>query len=246
MTPAELSCVLLPWLAQQAGGDDPAAVREQVRKVMSRPAYHYEPSFWERLSRRLSDWLERLLSGVKIPGAPATFGGGASSLVAWVVIVLALAVGVFAVVRAVQRRVRTPVTDDSPTTTTEIEHARRAKDWADDATRFEREGRWKEAVQARYRELVRTLVDRGQLPDVAGRTTGELRGDLHRTTPTAAAAFDQASTTFELAWYAELPVDSSDVASLRVAATDVLAAPHHAAGNEPAPPPLAGQIGVTP
>ncbi|MFM7068830.1 MAG: DUF4129 domain-containing protein, partial [Actinomycetes bacterium] len=70
-------------------------------------------------------------------------------------------------------------------------------------------------------------VDRGQLPDIAGRTTGELRHDLSFTTPTAAGAFDRATTIFELAWYAELPVDASDVADLRDAAAQVLAADHH-------------------
>jgi hypothetical protein len=219
VTPADL----LLGLARAASDDD---VREQVREVMSQPAYRYEPTLLERIGRRLSEWLQRLLENLNVPGASAgTFGGGAGTVVAWVLIVLALAVLVFAVVRAVQRRVRKPPADDTPATTTDVEHERRAKDWADEATRMEREGRVKDAVRARYREMVRTLVDRDQLPDVPGLTTGELRQALGRTTPTAADAFDRACTTFELAWYAELPVDADDLAGLRTAAAEVLAAP---------------------
>ncbi len=224
MTPAEL---LLVVAQGAAGGDD---VRAEVRRTMSRPAYRYEPTLLERIGRRLGEWLQRLLENLNVPGAQGgQFGGGAGTVVAWVLIVLALAVLVFAVVRAVQRRVRKPPADDTPATTTDVEHERRAKDWADEATRMEREGRYKDAVRARYRELVRTLVDRDQLPDVPGLTTGELRRALSRTTPTAREAFDRACTTFELAWYAELPVDGDDLSGLRAAAAEVLAAPRSTA-----------------
>ena len=72
--------------------------------------------------------------------------------------------------------------------------------------------------------MVRTLIDRGQLPDVAGRTTGELRQDLAETTPDAGVAFDTASLLFELAWYAHLPTGPEQSAELRRAAESVLAA----------------------
>ena len=220
MTPGDL----VLGLARAAADDDD--VRAQVRKVMSKPAYRYEPTLLERVGRRLSEWLQHLLEKLHFPGVgTGQFGGGAGTVVAWVLILLAVGVLVLAVVRAVQRRVRKPPADDTPATTTDVEHERRAKDWADEATRMEREGRFKDAVRARYRELVRTLVDRGQLPDVPGLTTGELRRALGRTTPTAAAPFDRACTTFELAWYAELPVDADDLAGLRAAAAEVLGAP---------------------
>jgi len=221
VTPADLA-VRAAALVGQAGGDD---VPAEVRRIMSRPAYRYEPSLLERVGRRLGEWLQRLLEGLDLPGLqPGTFGGGAGSVVAWVLIVLAVLVAVYAVVQAVRRRLRREEPDRTPTTTSEVEHERRAKDWADEADRMEREGRLKDAVRARYRELVRTLVDREQLPDVPGLTTGELRRALDRTTPSAAGPFDQACTTFELAWYAELPVGTEDLARLRAAAAAVLSA----------------------
>ena len=69
---------------------------------------------------------------------------------------------------------------------------------------FESEGAWKQAIRARYRLLVRTLIDGGQLPDIAGRTTGELRSDIETTIPGALESFDEASTLFELPWYADV------------------------------------------
>lgn len=220
MTPAD-ALVRATARVGQAGGDD---VPAEVRRTMSRPAYRYEPSLLERVGRRLGEWLQDLLERLRLPGVqPGSFGGGAGTVVAWVLIVLAVAVAVYAVVQAVRRRLRREDPDDTPATTSEVEHERRAKDWADEAAQMEREGRLKDAVRARYRELVRTLVDRDQLPDVPGLTTGELRRALDRTTPGAAAAFDQASTVFELAWYAELPVGAEDLSRLRSAATAVLA-----------------------
>jgi len=79
-------------------------------------------------------------------------------------------------------------------------------------------------MRARYRHLVRTLVDRRQLPDVAGRTTGELREDLADTTPDATDAFDTASLLFELAWYAHVPTGPEQGDEFRAAAEVVLAA----------------------
>jgi len=57
---------------------------------------------------------------------------------------------------------------------------------------------------ARYRELVGTLVDDRVLSNVPGRTTGELRLELAAEVPEAAGWFDEATTLFELPWYADV------------------------------------------
>lgn len=197
---------------------DPEVVDGEVRRVMSERRFSYEPSLLERIG----DWLaERVdLPGL---GGGGTFGGGAGAWVAWLIIAVAAVLVVVAVVQAVRGR-PSKAGDDGPATEAEVEHRRRAGEWASDAERFEAEGRWKDAVRARYRELVRTLVDRRQLPDVPGRTTGELRRDLATTTPDAADAFDTACLVFELAWYADVPVGPEQLQRLRAAATAVLGA----------------------
>lgn len=210
--------------AAQEGPANPADVREDVRDVMSRREFSYEKSITERIGDWLAERLEDLFGGPA--GAGGTFGGGVGSVIAWVIIGLAVAGAVAAVVVALRRRQRRGRDDGEPALSeVEVEHRRSSVDWAREAARFESEGRWKEALRARFRELVRTLVDRRQVPDVAGRTTGELRGDLSATTPGAAEDFDTACLLFELAWYAHVPAGAEEVRRLREAAAVVLAAP---------------------
>jgi hypothetical protein len=221
---AALGCVLVPvgtaWA--QEGPAQPAPTRAEVRDVMSRPEFSYEPSIMERIGDWLSDFLDNLFpesSG----GAGGGFAGGVGPLVAWAVIAAAVVAAVLVIVSVVRRRMPRPDVDE-PVTEAEIEHRRTASEWERDAERLEREGRWKDALRARYRNLVRTLVDRRQLPDVAGRTTGELRADLHRSTPSADDAFDSASLLFELAWYADVPTGEDENRRFRELGARVLAA----------------------
>ncbi|MFZ4519190.1 MAG: DUF4129 domain-containing protein [Microthrixaceae bacterium] len=205
------------------GGDtpaDPAVVREQVRRVMSSGDYSYEPSIVERITRWITDRLDDLFRGAG-GTAPGTFGGGIGSVLAWLLILAAVAAIIAVVVVAWRRRIPRRRRDDDESSV-EVEHRRPADDWAADAARQEAAGEWKAALRSRYRELVRTLVDRGQLPDVAGRTTGELRVDLADTTPDATGPFDEASTVFEMAWYAELPTGEDENRRFRAAAAQVL------------------------
>jgi len=204
--------------------DDPTAVRSDVKSVMSGDAYSYEPGVMERIGGAVSRFFDRLFGKIRIPGLGSSFSGGAGSLIAWLLIGIAVGIVGLVIFRAIRSRVRRAPKDETPATVTTIDHARRARDWGSDAERWEAEGRWADAIQARYAELVRTLVDRGQLPDVAGRTTGELRSDLMETTPSAWGDFDRASEVFELAWYAEAPVSADDLRALRHAATQVIEA----------------------
>jgi len=198
---------------------------DEVQRIMSDPAFDYTPSWLERATERISEWLGDLFSP-SFGGAGGTFGGGVGGVVAWVMVIAALVAIVVVVVVAVRNRIRRP-RDDADDTAVDVEHRRPASEWARDAERLEAEGRWAEAVRARYRELVRTLVDRRALPDVAGLTTTELRAELSGTVPDAGGDFDLASGTFEAAWYRLAPVGPDELAALRAAATRVLAAPRH-------------------
>jgi hypothetical protein len=106
----------------------------------------------------------------------------------------------------------------------DTEHRRAASQWASDAARYEADGEWKLAIRARFRELVRTLVDRAQVADLPGRTSGELLADLARTTPAAGDDFQTAALLFELPWYADVPTGEDENTRFRAAATKVLAA----------------------
>lgn len=209
----------------QGPSTDPAELTDEVRRVMARDEFRYEPSWFDRLSDWISRQLERLFGQpTGSLGGGSSFGGGVGAVVAWIIILAAVAAVVAVVVYVVMHRVRKVGVDDGPDSEVEIEHRRSAREWRDDAERLEAEGDWKGALRARYRQLVRTLVDRGQLPDVAGRTTGELRADLQLTTPDASAGFDTACVLFELAWYAHVPTGPDQSEQFRRAADEVLAA----------------------
>ena len=204
---------------------DPADAADKVREVMSRPEFRYEKSWLDRLGEWIARQLDDLFGNLEPgSGGTGTFSGGAGSLVAWLLIVLAVVAVVGTIVYVVLHRVRRPA-EDQPELTSEIEHRNPARHWAELAERHEAAGEWKEALRCRYRELVRTLIDRGQLPDVAGRTTGELRVDLSRSTPAAEAAFDRVTLLFELPWYADAPTGAEENREVRSLAAQVLDQP---------------------
>src|SRR5690606_22381151 len=64
-----------------------------------------------------------------------------------------------------------------------------AVDWEAEVARCEAEGRWRDAVRARYRVLVGDLAGRGVIGDLVGRTARELVDDVRAGAPQAAAAF---------------------------------------------------------
>ncbi len=199
--------------------------RSEVEEVMRRAEFQYPKSFMERIGDWVAERLERLfddLPGVDVPAG--TFSGGAGSLIGWLMIALAVAAVAVVVVVAIRRWVPTAPDDEEPLSEVEAQHRRTARQWAGDAERHEAAGEWKLAMRARYRELVRTLVDRRQVADVAGATTRELLGDVEVTTFAAARDFESACLLFELPWYADVPTGPQENRRIRELSASVLAA----------------------
>jgi hypothetical protein len=198
--------------------------RSEVEDLMSRPEFQYPKSFMERLG----DWIGERLEGLfdRLPGdTPSpSFGGGAGSLIGWLLVVSALAAVVFIIVIAVRRWVPRVADSGEELSEIETEHRRRASEWAAEANDLESRGEWKLAIRARFRELVRSLVDREQVADLPGRTTGELLADMSATTPGAVESFDTTCLLFELPWYAHQRTGPEENARFRVHAAEVLAA----------------------
>jgi hypothetical protein len=200
--------------------------RDDVGEVMRRPEFQYPRSIMERLGDWLGERLDDLFGRVGEPDVPRTsFGGGVSSLIGWLLVFAALVAVGIVVYLVVRNWIGKAAADEEPLSDTELEHRRRAREWAGDAEGYEARGEWKLAVRARYRELVRTLTDRHQVVDLAGRTTGELRADLAVTAPEAYEAFDTACLLFELPWYADVPTGEAENLRFKQAATAVLAVP---------------------
>lgn len=199
--------------------------RAEVEQLLSAREFQYPKSPGERIGEWVGDRLEWLLDrlpGVDVPSG--AFAGGVGAVIGWMLVALALAaIVVVAVVAARRWAPRQPRVAEA-VSEVELEHRRTAREWAGDAAALEAAGEWKLALRARYRELVRTLVDRSQVQDLAGRTPGELCADVAHTTPAAAEDLAAATALFELPWYGAEPTGADENARFRAFSAAVLAA----------------------
>lgn len=200
--------------AQQPSPPEASAdeFRETADEVLARPEFQRpDPTVLERVRDWIGDRLDSLVRGLT--------GGGAGSIVGWVV--LALAVG--ALVWSLTRLGRTVRGDPTATASVRIDQGRTPDEWRHEAERSETQGAWKEALLYRYRALLGDLVRSGVIDDVPGRTTGEYRREVERARPASAAAFGEATELFELAWYADQPTGPEQSARFRAAADRTVA-----------------------
>ncbi len=195
---------------------DREEVRRVARDVFSASEYERPLSLWERFMR----WLARNLR-LTPPDATGP-ASGLTTFVLYVLLFVAAVVVIGLVVLLVRRWVPKVRRDDEPEPEVEIEAHRSVREWREDAQVAEAEGRWKDAIRARFRELVGRLVEMELAGDEPGRTTGELRVDVRERLPEGADAFSRAALVFELAWYADLDCGPEDLRLLREAAAQVL------------------------
>lgn len=170
----------------------PGEVRDAAHEILGRAEFQHHESLVQRVLDWIGDQLSRFSFGV---GHGPGFLG---DLVGLLVVAAALTALVL-LLRAWRWPARRRRAEDD--LIVEIEHLRTEAEWRSEAEQLEADGKWREALRARYRELVRFLVDRGVLPDVPGRTTGEHRVDIDASLPGAAEDFDAVTRLFEDVWY---------------------------------------------
>lgn len=198
-----------PAAAQQLPPPEasPEEFRETADEVLSRQEFQRpEPTVLERARDWLGDRLDEIVTELT--------GGGAGSVVGWVVLALAAV----ALIWSLTRLGRTVRGDPTATPEIRIDQGRAPDEWRDEADRSETEGDWKTALLFRYRALLGDLVRMGVVDDVPGRTTGEYRREVDAARPSAAAPFAEATGLFELAWYADRPTGPEESARFRAAA----------------------------
>lgn len=202
--------------------DGPEEIRTDTKRILSREDFSYKKGYLERFLEWLADRL-----GNREVSTPKASGGFLSGIIgtvlAWVILLAAIAAVVFIVARYVRFRRPKLAKEKVEAPDAVIEHNRSVKEWNSEAERLEADGDWKQAIRARYRMLVRELTDRGQLPDIAGSTTTELREALAETTPSATGDFDAASALFELPWYAAEETGPEENAQIRRLSDEILA-----------------------
>ena len=207
-------------------GHDADEVRRLADEILGRPEFAApERSFFERFLDWVLRQLERLFGG---DGDPAEIGGeaGGAGGSAWftLLVLVVAAVLVVVVLRALRgtwtgrRRV-----EDDPLDV-DVEDRRDAAAWDALARRLEAEGRWKDAMRARFGSLVERLVEQGVVGDVPGRTTGEYRAEVRSALPEVGDEFAEASDLFDRAWYGDLPTGPAEAERFTSDAERVLAA----------------------
>jgi hypothetical protein len=184
--------------------DSPAGeIRQRADEILQRPEFGRHESLMERIVSWIGDLFSKVTFG--LGGGPGSLG----NLVA-LVITAGIVVLLVLIVRSFLSRTRLPKPTVGDELTIELEEGRDASDWRSDAERFEAAGQWREAMRARYRELVRLLIDDGVLADLPGRTTGEYRGEFVRARPAHADSFIELTELFEAVWYGGVETDAPD------------------------------------
>lgn len=186
-------------------------VRRITEEVLSRPEFAgAEPAWWERVLDAIGNFFAEILRALSAGDRGSIIG-----TVVLVAVVLAAAAVLIRYVATVRRSATVPVAVD-------LQIGRSPRDWLAEAQVHAQAERWRDAVRCRYRALLAELAAAGLVDEVAGRTSGEYRAAVAVDLPSAAAAFDEATGVFDLAWYGHEPTSAGDVASLIQAARRTL------------------------
>jgi hypothetical protein len=195
---------------------DVGGARDAARQILTRN--EFKPPD-ENPIRRAVDWILDKLGRFLAKLFGVFGGGGGGSLIAWVILALAVAGVVMLVVRRIKRG---PVVKVEARTVV-IDRSREPSDWRTEADEHARHGRFRDALRCRYRALVGDLARRGLLDEIPGRTTGEERGQLRTTAPVAAPEFTDATDLFDRAWYGDEPTGAGEDERFRSLADAVMA-----------------------
>lgn len=160
-------------------------------------------------------------------------GSGGGSAIVWLLLAAAVAVLVALVIRTVATRVRDRDVDDVepadgdeivPLDEALIDPDNSPADWRSRSQRHRAAGEHRDALRCEYRALVGDLARRNLLDEVPGRTTGEERAQLRRTTPVVTAAFGAAADMFDGVWYGAVDATAEMVQRFDALEQEVLAA----------------------
>jgi hypothetical protein len=167
------------------------------------------------------EWLSHLFPTTSGGGGSFSSAGGLFFYLALFALLVLLVFLIIVVVRSIRGRPRREKVDDVETTV-DPDVARTVGEWRSEAEQAEADGRWKDAMLCRYRELVGELVERGAVRAIPGLTTGELRVEVATSVPGVLDEFSEATALFELPWYARVPTGPEENRRFRELAAGVL------------------------
>jgi hypothetical protein len=180
---------MIPYAPPPVGRDQ---ARELARRELQKQIYHRdEPSFLDRILRKISDWISSLLNH-----APGDHSGGTSwtALIVLLVLLILVAAAVWWRIGNVQGSAaeRDALLDDRPTT---------AKDHRAAAERHAAAGEWPEAIRERLRAIARDLEERVIVEPRPGRTADELASEAGEALPDHAEELATGVRIFDDVWY---------------------------------------------
>lgn len=192
----------------------PESVRDLADRILAEPRYDRPP---ESIPDRILGWFGDQLSRV----FGSLVGSGAGTLVAWLVVLGAIGLVVFLVVRYGRvGRLPRPMARRAEVM---VELTRTPGEWRAEAERLEAAGRWAEGLRCRHRALIGELVRRGAVADQPGRTAGEHLRDVMASQPEVAPPLAAATDLFEAAWYGGAPTGPDESARFQALDAQVLA-----------------------
>lgn len=195
---------------------DPETARERADDILAGKEFRREDN---AIGSGIG-WIVRQLG--RFFGALFGGGGGGAGLVVAIIVLVAVVAAIGWLILRRPRRPRRSKRDrtaDVDIATSE----RPSTDWGATAAAHEAKGEWRQALRARYRELLASLYEQRLLADLAGRTAGEYRRELATAAPRAELSFGAVTDRFERAWYSEAPVGAAEVSQFREDAARTLA-----------------------
>ena len=187
-------------------------VHDLTNRILSEPQFKRPSKPW---LQRGFDWLSKELDRI----LNAFVNGGATTVLAWLIAAVAVAVAAILLRRFFRRVQRDPgVHSESPP-----RRRWNAADWRSEAELHRRAGEWREAIRCSYRALVASLAERGIVEEVPGRTTREYEDLVKDRLPAISSEFGTATELFEAVWYGDAATNESDEERFRELGDRVLA-----------------------
>lgn len=181
---------MIEYLSPPVGRDD---ARELARRELQKQIYHRdEPSFLDRLLRRIGDWIDSLFDHV--PGDHTGGSGSWTALAALLLLLILIAAAIWWRIGNVRRNAaeRASLLDDAHTT---------AEDHRSAAERHAAAEQWPEAIRERLRAIARDLEERVIVQPRPGRTADELATEAGLALPDHADELSAGVRIFDDVWY---------------------------------------------
>jgi hypothetical protein len=189
------------------------AAAQWARHELSDPIYaQHQPG----LAERALLWLWHTLEDLRLPAGP----GGTSGLMILLALVLLVVLVVW--LRAGPLRGPAARAASRPVLAGTVRTAAEHRALADRAAA---QGRWHDAVQERFRAVVRTMEERSLIDELPGRTAQEVAVDAARALPTLQEPLRGAAGLFDDVSYGSRRATADHDAAIRALDAQVAAAP---------------------